>query len=49
MNVACWVCRGEALEAQLGAQRLGLCAEHLAERLRALMRPLPAGPTVEEA
>lgn len=37
MNPACWMCRKEPLPEGEGAQRLGLCAEHLRERIRKLM------------
>lgn len=36
MNYACYRCRGES-DPPEGAQRLGLCEVHLAERVRNLM------------
>ncbi len=42
MTPACWRCMDLPLEQQQGAQRLALCPEHLAERLREMRRPLPA-------
>ena len=36
MTAACWVCRGEEMPDN-GAQRLGLCPEHLAARVREIM------------
>ena len=42
MTPACCLCMGQSLADQQGAQRLALCPEHLAERLREMRRPLPS-------